>query len=221
MRKEDYVRIIPEGAITEPKYFTGIIKEYECFGARVVRVKDNSPVGIVRQAKKEYRQALKSGIEKQYVHIWVVFDRDGHANLKQAIQDARANNIHVAFSSVCFEYFIILHYEKCTRPFENCDAVIKYLKHKYNTDYTKKADHYDVLKDQLQTAVDNNHWLLTKHLEYEDKEGTAIADRNPYTDAYQLLKFLTGLKDPAERRAEAQKLLAQNAANALPFAEEE
>lgn len=174
----------------------------------------------MREAKRLYKKA-KPKIPAKDIHVWAVFDRDGHANLKQAIQDAQANNIKVAFSSVCFEYFILLHHEKCTRPFENCSAVISYLKDKYDQDYLKKADHFDVLKNQFQTAIDNNHWLLTKHLQYEDTNGTAIADRNPYTDVYQLLKFLTRLKDPAERMVEAQKLLAQNAVNALPLVEEE
>lgn len=212
MSKPTYLRIVCEGETTEPNYFRGILKAYGWAGAQAVKPKDNSPVGIVREAKKLYKQAVKSRIPKANIHVWAVFDRDGHANLKQALQDAKANNINVAFSSVCFEYFIVLHFEKCTRPFENCDAVISYLKKQYDQDYAKKADHFQTLKDHLQTAVDNNHWLLTKHLKYENLEGTNIADRNPYTDVMHLLKFLTGLQDPAERKAAAQVPHAQNPA---------
>jgi hypothetical protein len=138
MRKPTFLRIVCEGKTTEPNYFQPILKAYGWAGAKATKPKDNSPVGVVREAKKLYKQAAKSKIPKPNIHVWAVFDRDGHANLKQAIQDAQANNINVAFSSVCFEYFILLHFEKCTRPFTDCKEVISYLKEKYNQDYTKK-----------------------------------------------------------------------------------
>ena len=190
-----YVRIVCEGAKTEPNYFRGILKLYDWKGAQVVKAKDNSPVGIVRKAKEEYQKAVRAKIPREQIHVWAVFDRDNHANLKQALQEATAGHIRVAFSSVCFEYFILLHYERCTRPFENCEAVIDYLKEKYDANYHKRDDHFGSLKDLFQTAIDNNHWLLTKHLAFEETTGTAVADRNPYTDVYHLLKFLTGTSE--------------------------
>lgn len=199
MSTPTFVRIICEGKTTEPRYFQGILKAYGWRGARVHKPKDHSPTGIVREAKREYNRALKAKIPRSNIHVWAVLDRDDHANLKNALQDAYDNSIRVAFSSVCFEYFIVLHFEKCTRPFESCDAVIKYLREKYQQDYGKGADHYDNLKDSFQTAIDNNHWLLTQHLQYEEINGNSVADRNPYTDVYRLLKFLTGLKDPDEQ----------------------
>lgn len=199
MKPNSYIRIICEGLVTEPNYFRGMLLDFGHKGGGIPKSKDNSPSGIVKTAKLEYKKAIKAGIPKNDIYVWVVFDRDGHANLKNAIQDAQANGINVAFSSVCFEYFVLLHFEKCTRPFENCDAIIGYLKRNYSRDYTKKGDHYANLKDLLQTAIDNNHWLINQHLKYENTDGVNIVDRNPYTNVFALVKALTGLKDPVER----------------------
>ena len=91
-----YVRIVCEGAKTEPNYFRGILKLYDWKGAQIVKAKDNSPVGIVRKAKEQFQRAVRARIPRDQIHVWAVFDRDSHANLKQALQEATAGHIRVA-----------------------------------------------------------------------------------------------------------------------------
>lgn len=195
MKPNKFIRILCEGKVTEPNYFRGLLKEYGHTGAQITKPKDHSPVGVVNAAKEEYKKALKAKIPAKDIHVWAVFDRDGHANLKQAIKNALDSNINVGYSSVCFEYFILLHFEKCTRPFTNCDEIIKYLRDNYSQDYSKRNNHFNILKAKFQDTVDNSYWLLQKHWKNEEKEGVLIADINPYSDVSELLKFLTGLKE--------------------------
>lgn len=200
MKPKKFIRILCEGKVTEPNYFRGILKDFGHVGALVTKPKDHSPVGVVNAAKSEYKKALKAKIPENDIHVWAVFDRDGHANLKQAIKNGLDSNIKVGFSSVCFEYFILLHFEKCNRPFSNCEELIKYIKDNYNQDYSKKNNHYNSLKPKFQDAIDNNKWLLEKHWKDEDKSGVAITEINPYSDVSELLKFLTGLEESSKNK---------------------
>jgi len=190
MKTNKFIRIICEGQITEPNYFRGIIKAKGIRGAEVKKAKDNSPIGIVKKAKEQLQIALKAKIPKEDIIIWAVFDRDQHANLENAIEMARVNNISVAFSNICFEFWILLHYERCTRPFTSCDEVIKYIRKNYDSNYLKKNDHYQRLYDKIITAISNNKWLLDTHWNFELQKGTPIYNLNPYTDVYKLVNIL-------------------------------
>ena len=50
---------------------------------------------------------------------------------------ADINNINIAFSSISFEYWILLHFEYTSRVFYKSDEIIKLLKDKNHIDYSK------------------------------------------------------------------------------------
>ncbi len=193
MKARKFIRILCEGAKTEPNYFRGIIKVNQIQGARIVKPKDNSPIGVVKAAKKEMEIAKKARIPKKDVEVWAVFDKDQHANLANAIKMAKDNDIKVAFSNICFEFWILLHFEKSTKPFRTCDEVIKYIRQNYDQEYSKKNDHFERLKDKIEFAIHNNHWLIEKHWKFELQNGKPFYEINPYTNVYSLVEFLLEL----------------------------
>lgn len=190
MKAKKFIRILCEGDKTEPNYFRGIIKVNRIKGANVVKPKDHSPMGVVRAAKEQIKIAKRAKIPKKDIEVWAVFDKDGHANLPNAIKMAKDNNIKVAFSNVCFEYWILLHFEKCTKPFHKCDEVIKYIRDNHDKDYLKKNNHFERLQDKIETAISNNKWLIETHWKFEIQNGKPIYEINPYTDVYYLVKLL-------------------------------
>lgn len=61
-----------------------------------------------------------------YAEAWAVFDQDFNPNvpeeksLEQAFGEAdRMQNLHIAFSSYCFEEWLLLHFERNKTPFSN------------------------------------------------------------------------------------------------------
>lgn len=50
---------------------------------------------------------------KQIAKVVVVFDKDNHTNqeVEQAIAKARSLKIDVAFSNICFETWLLMHFE--------------------------------------------------------------------------------------------------------------
>ena len=130
---------------------------------------DFSPLGLVKEAK---RRKLKAKRERnKFDEVWVVFDRDGHANVPQAIDMAVSNQVNVAISIVCFEYWVLLHFEKTTKPFNKCDEILSHIKANHFPKYEKSMNCYAVLKDKTAEALRNGEWLDNqKKVEFERGE---------------------------------------------------
>lgn len=108
------IYILTEG-LTEQAYFSRIA---EIVGEDIdskysVRVEvreivdgvPTDPANMVREAKRK---------KKDYDEVWVVFDRDRQRDPQNllAIQRAANGRIRVAYSSIAFEHWLILHFER-------------------------------------------------------------------------------------------------------------
>lgn len=101
---------------------------------------------------------------------------------------AKDLNICVGFSSVCFEYWILLHYVRTTKPFSDCDELIDYIRDKYDPSYLKKNNHYNDLKSLINTAIENGKWLVGQMKTANPNK--RIYEINPYTNVYELVEFI-------------------------------
>lgn len=103
--------IYVEGRNTEPSYFN-LLKRTN---AMVYSIKIHPGKGIgscvqfVEDAIGHYA-SLNREDRKKYKQKWLVFDYDGHEDFSQAIKKARENGFLVAFSSMCIEYWFLLHF---------------------------------------------------------------------------------------------------------------
>jgi YHS domain-containing protein len=66
------------------------------------------PTRYVREAQ----MGLEDGT---YAEVWAVFDKDGHPNHEEAFElastDIAGKKVNIAFTSIAFEYWILLHFE--------------------------------------------------------------------------------------------------------------
>jgi hypothetical protein len=151
------------------------------------------PVNMVKEAKKS---------TKYYDEVWVVFDkdRDREGQNLQAIEYASKAKISVAFSSISFEEWVLLHFEKSTTAFQRSDCesrgevctcngticVSTYIKQNHYPNYVKgKAKLYDDLSDKRDIALEFAAWLKYHH--------SPIAKYhllNPYTEVDNLVAKL-------------------------------
>ncbi len=159
----------------------------------IVEGSKTDPVNMVKEAKKSKRS---------YDEVWVVFDKDRDRDQQnlQAIDDAFKAKIKVAFSSIAFEEWVLLHFEKSTTEFQRSDCESRgnqctcngaicastYIKRNHYPDYIKgKAKLYDDLSDKRDTALEFAAWLKYRH--------SPIANHhllNPYTDVDNLVSQL-------------------------------
>lgn len=165
------------------------------------------PLKYVQRGQEE----LASGA---YDEVWAVFDHDHHPARREAFELAErlidGKRVNIAFSSIAFEYWVLLHFEKNSTVFStsacrdgkrsrNCGThthpedcrgqrcINGYLaSNQYVTFSTKiKRSLFPVLRHRLSFAKENAAWL--RHMVGETEP---IWERSPYTDVDLLVSRL-------------------------------
>jgi hypothetical protein len=153
----------------------------------IAAAKNSTPEQVVKEALKREAEAKREN--NAYEKVWIVFDHDNHTHRKQAYEDANKENFGVAFSSICFENWYLLHFVKTAKAFANGDKLVAELKKCYPNYEKAKQNDFENLKDNLENAMNNAAWQRTQ---MED-EGQHITENNPWTDVDKLMVFLQNL----------------------------
>jgi hypothetical protein len=184
------LHIFCEGEKTEPNYLNGYIER--CFpGTRLTVVEKtdkNTPVQLVEEAVSAKRNRDSLGTDQ----FWVVYDRESVVKYSPELHDeamdkASANGIKIAFSNVCFEVWILLHFQETVPAYDCCADLLHRSRLKKHIPGYDKGDKREFSEQEVSAARKN-----AKHL---NKQTIAAADRswnkehqwNPYTDVYKLL----------------------------------
>lgn len=186
--------ILCEGE-TEENYFRGLVsqeqyrRKFSTISVEILKPKNHSPLGLVNEAKERVKQAKSN--KNPYDFVWIIFDRDGHAKLGDAFEIARefSPEINIAFTIPCFEFFVLLHFEKTAKPFTKCDDVISHLKKQnYISNYEKSGNLFQLLSEKMDIGIANCEWLVN-NCDKEEK----VYNLSAYTNIHDLVKFLYDL----------------------------
>lgn len=128
MQPSKKLYIFCEGLKTEPNYLENYISNTDSKKKEVIevpRTRKNTPVQLVDEAIKKKKSAESAEGDE----FWVVYDRESVIKYKKELHDkawdkARANGINVAISNVCFEVWILLHFEYSAKPYSSYDDLI-------------------------------------------------------------------------------------------------
>ncbi len=197
------ILILVEGIETEVKYFNAFKKSdkfkrnLDAVNIDIYKPKDHSPKGIATEAKHKIKFANNE--KYPYQEFWLVLDRDKHSKIAETFNEVLTHNnnkkikIHIAFSNICFEYWILLHFDQTSRPFNRCDEnknhepnVIAYIKKNHEPNYNKSTYNFlQLIETKLETAIKNAIWL-------EKRNETELIkspkhEINPYTDVHYLI----------------------------------
>ena len=113
-------------------------------------------------------------------------------DLRAAVRIAGENQITLCLSNPAFEVWILAHFIRSSRFFNDCDAVIlelnKHWKREFRIEYAKN-DHriYDRVADRVPQAIENAREVR----EQDHGEKGDIAACNSATDMYRLAEYLT------------------------------
>ena len=198
-RREAYkkILIVCEGQKTEPKYFEDV-REYYALNTVNVEVRGDcgsDPVSILKFAKQRYREQSDTG--DPFDQVYCVFDKDQHANYDRAllaISSSTPKNTFFAITSVpCFEYWLLLHFIKSTKPYtpqsgnSSANQVLNDLKN-YLPNYHKGQEQlFSALFDQVEQAKIFATSIL--------KECERTQTDNPSTRVHELVQVLQSLKN--------------------------
>jgi hypothetical protein len=189
----DLVLIVCEGEKTEPQYFCALRDALRLSRANIrVCGKEcgSAPISVVDYAIAECEK-------DPYDRVFCVFDRDGHANFRKAIQKAAAQQyaggaaMEAITSVPCFEFWFLLHYKDTARPYtvsgkkSACDNVIRDLK-KHVPEYAKgKENVFALTFPRVGTAIKRARLL--------EKRQSKAGSENPSTKAHHLVEYLRSL----------------------------
>ncbi|WP_445457151.1 RloB family protein [Flavobacterium sp. HNIBRBA15423] len=190
--------ILCEGE-TEENYFTGLItqekyrRKFASIDVDIYKPKNHSPLGLVNKAKDLIKIAKRD--KNKYDFVWVVFDKDGHANMADAFEIARNSNpeIKIAFTIPCFEFFVLLHFEKKSKSYTKCDEIISRIKKEnYITDYEKACNIFELLLPNMEQGLENSKWISDKFTE-EIEAGEKTYNLSVYSNIHELIYYLYSL----------------------------
>lgn len=182
--------IVCEGEKTEFNYFDKYIRKFKFYGRQVeikiINVKMNTArelVGFLRNLREDAADEL-----------WAVFDKNGYTKHPDAFKMAKDNNIRIAFSSISFEFWILLHFEYTTRAFERAEEVISHIKKKGYIDY-EKNDRTTFEKIKSKTPVACTHAGRVRKYQDEANPNSKIYELNPYTNVDELLESIEKMNE--------------------------
>jgi len=181
------VLIVCEGQETEPNYFRSLWRDKLLNIAHIDIIPGNL---CGNEPKHIVEYASNRGREGDYDQVWCVFDRNTHnlTRLRQAFNQAKDNNIFVAFSNPCFELWYLLHYQDQTACIER-NALYRKLR-KNIKGYDKSKHVYSILLANQKNAMARAEKLREKHT----GDGTSNPEeQNPSTDVDQLVVYLNSL----------------------------
>ena len=112
-----------------------------------------------------------------------------------------AKNVHIAFSSICFETWVLLHFEYTTAAFANYDELFSKKLKAHIKNYEKGIDGlYDLIKDKTDYAIGNSK-KLNKYSQAANPLNTPVYQFNPYTNIPELFEALNSfLKEHNRQR---------------------
>lgn len=203
------VYIFCEGEKTEPSY----IKEYiHTFHPACRRLKGaEQPVQIKNTNKNTAEQLVdvasrfKKTLDFKGDVVWVVYDRESPSKVadevhQRAWQAAKRNNIEVAISNVCFEYWILLHYAATSITANSCADVTnnrqfkQFLNELGITSYDKgdlSIFRKIITRDYVTRATANAKRVNAQTMSSAfSADGELPYKLNPYTDFYKVLETI-------------------------------
>jgi hypothetical protein len=187
--------IVCEGARdkSESAYFKALIKDRRNpdnrIEVKVVDTRKNTGRELVREAKR-LRETPRD-------EVWVVYDKDGYTLHPQTFDEAHASNVRIAFSSISFEYWIVLHFGYTTCPFADSAEVIHYLETTHGYRYGKGDP---LTYAGTKAFIADAKLRASQCRDYQRQSnppGTPVYEMNPWTDVDELVERIERLAQEA------------------------
>jgi hypothetical protein len=106
-----------EGEVTEPDYLDYLNHEFgDAHGFIIHSLSEANgmkPRRVVRKAlqhRDELDQPGEQAENTRRVQLWALFDRDQHIDIPEAMREATAGGVRVAFSHPSFDLWLLLHF---------------------------------------------------------------------------------------------------------------
>lgn len=191
-RVKPIFRIYTEGKKTEINYIKSYITEYlkqkgySGHDVSITQPQDYSPYGLLKAARQDSDSAPGD-------IVWLIFDCDKHSCISRTFDESRHTNIKIAYSSICFETWILLHFCYSTKAYTCCDEIKKDLNKYFEQGYDKAVKNIFILaagSDLIRLSDARKN--ARKMCDWARGTGEKIWQLNPYTNVHELLDAIDG-----------------------------
>jgi RloB-like protein len=180
--------IVCEDTKSAKNYFDAFIRNFR-IGSASVRITSSGgntqPIQVVQEAISLKKQAEKySDATLPFDEIWCVIDGDYGNKIENARNSANSNGVKLAITTMCFEHWILLHFEKNNKSSHDCNDKVKDLKKRFVPDYEKGTyDYKEIVKDARKAS---------KHAKQlrNQEEWPRPENQNPCSELYLLVDEL-------------------------------
>ncbi|MFD9279009.1 RloB family protein [Streptomyces mirabilis] len=192
--------IFTEGKVTEPSYLD-ILRDQGVPLADKVPVEmhianrradsGRKPLDLVEQAiklkREEDRKAKRAKLDRKFLpQVWCLFDHDRYKYIRDALEQADAAGIGVAFSHPCFEVWRLAHYKPVSGSFAGvCGGAAERLP------FQRGSQDANTPKVVLPHQVLGRYKAARKNAERMNSQHAAHVgrwDRDPYTDVHEFVE---------------------------------
>lgn len=116
---------------------------------------ENKALQLLGKAQTMLKKATRD--KNPFDAIWIFFDNDNQPNLAQYFNRLN-NSIRIAYSSICFEHWFIIHLENNRRSHPTADHALQRIeilwRNQFNQEYDKtQINHFEKLKNFIPIAI--------------------------------------------------------------------
>jgi hypothetical protein len=184
--------IVCEDQKSARDYFEALKKHFN-LSAASVRVADSAghtqPIQVVERATEIMASAAESdsGTEP-FEQVWCAIDGDYGKKIINARSKAKAKGIELAVSTMCFEYWVLLHFEENDKATLDCNALVRTLRKSHLPQYTKGKCDFSSIVVHVRDACTRAEKLRRPGI----ARGALPEDQNPCSEVYKLVNAILG-----------------------------
>ena len=182
--------IVCEDEKSAPNYFRGLVKHHNLYVPSFKIIGSDGkpqPIIVVKKAISMKENAADPNSKSvPFDEVWCVIDGDYGNAIANARFKAEANDVKLAISTMCFEYWILLHFEESAAPTIDCDGLVSALKEKHISNYTKGDEDFRTIVPHVHEACQRAEKLRKPGV----KRGEKPEDQNPCSEVYLLINAI-------------------------------
>lgn len=192
-----YILILPE-EVCEYNYAKALRNSLPRDKQRSISVEMPSP-GSKNTAGQLYSKALRLTAKAKkdknpFDAVWLLFDNDNQADLKNIFRKLQSEGINIGYSSISIEHWFLLHLENIRTPFLNSGQALRKIEtlwqNYFNSEYHKsKLNHFEMLKENLDQAIQRAEQIRIQ----AEQDEIPIEERNPYFTLPELIMYFREL----------------------------
>lgn len=161
------ILIACEGKYTEPKYFNAIRQDLRLSTVQVLVLphEGTDPLSVVNAVESARRDEERGKNWDDEDSAWAVFDGDEHiannlSNWHTAIQKAKSQEINLAITNPCMEFWYLIHFQDHFANISRSQA--KTLLNNHIPSYDKSKCYYpELLKEKTEKALERANRLTS------------------------------------------------------------